>query len=229
MITTKGNIIDINGKTEWVLFHRMSKKINPADFLALTDCMIMFPNFLFTLSYLIMIFVPVDLQFKFLVPASMYFLGQIIVNLRVGTFLFQLLNMPLLVFLKFYQIIIPLTFIVGFFFLDLWNIAIIPAYIMAITSSVLILTSYQRRYYKSHWNKTAAHYDIFKNNAFLHAYKYYATRNDLPVSTSLTQEEIKNEDWKKPYGFMRNHWKEIESLFNRKARVYWRVYLQIDK
>ena len=56
MITTKGQIIDINGKTEWVLFHRLTKKVNPVDFLALTDSMIQFPNFLFTVSFFILIF-----------------------------------------------------------------------------------------------------------------------------------------------------------------------------
>ena len=44
MITTKGQIIDINGKTEWLLFHRLSKKINPVDFLSLTDSIIQFPS-----------------------------------------------------------------------------------------------------------------------------------------------------------------------------------------
>ncbi len=85
MITTKGQIIDINGKTEWILFHRLSKKINPVDFLSLTDSIIQFPNFLFTISYLILIFTKFDLQVKFIAPASLYFLGQIIINLRLGT------------------------------------------------------------------------------------------------------------------------------------------------
>jgi hypothetical protein len=68
MITTKGQIIDINGKTEWLLFHRLTKKVNPVDFLSLTDSLIQFPNFLFTLSFLILTFTHVDLQMKFIVP-----------------------------------------------------------------------------------------------------------------------------------------------------------------
>ena len=73
MITTKGHIIDINGKTEWLLFYRLSKKVNPVDFLSLTDSLIQFPNFLFSLAFLILIFTDFDLQVKFITPASLYF------------------------------------------------------------------------------------------------------------------------------------------------------------
>lgn len=229
MITTKGQIIDINGKTEWVLFHRLSKKVNPADFLSLTDSLIQFPNFLFTVSFFIMIFLPVDLQTKFIVPASLYFCGQIIVNLRVGTMIFKLLNMPLLVFQKFYFYIMAGTFLVGSYFIGWWTIMVVPAYLLSAISSVVILTSYQKRYYQKHWNKITGHYEIFKNNAFLHAYKYYSIENNLPLATSPTEEEIKNQDWLKPYNFMRIHWGEIESHFNRKAKTYWRVYLHLNE
>ena len=229
MITTKGQIIDINGKTEWLLFHRLSKKINPVDFLSLTDSLIQFPNFLFTVSFLILTFTPVDLQIKFIAPASLYFCGQIMVNLRVGTIIFKLLNMPLLVFQKFYLFIMPGAFITGFFFLGWWNLMIIPTYLMAASSSVILLTSYQKKYYQKHWNKTTSHYEIFKNNAFLCAYSYYTIEYKLPSSTSPTDEEIQNEDWKKPYNFMRIHWREIENHFNKKAKIYWRVYLHLDK
>src|SRR5665647_2830155 len=115
MITTKGQLIDINGKTEWLLFHRLSKIVNPVDFLSLTDSLIQFPNFLFTLSFLIMSFTKVDLQTKLIVPASLYFCGQIIINLRIGTFIIKLLNMPLLVFQKFNLFIMSGVFISGFF------------------------------------------------------------------------------------------------------------------
>ena len=206
MITTKGQIIDINGKTEWLLFHRLSKKVNPVDFLSLTDSLIQFPNFLFTVSFLILIFTHFDLQTKFIVPASLYFCGQIIINLRVGIFIFKLLNMPLLVFQKFNFFIILGTFITGFFFLGWWNLMVIPTYLLAISSSVIILTSYQKKYYLKHWNKTIGHYGIFKNNAFLYAYKYYSIENKLPSNTSPTDEEIQNQDWLKPYNFMRIHW-----------------------
>lgn len=229
MITTKGQIIDINGKTEWVLFHRLSKKVNPVDFLSLTDSLIQFPNFLFTVSFFILIFLPVDLQTKFIVPASLYFCGQIIVNLRVGTMIFKLLNMPLLVFQKFYFYIMAGTFLVGAYFMGWWTIMVIPAYLLSAISSVVILTSYQKRYYQKHWNKITGHYEIFKNNAFLHVYKYYSMENNLPLATSPTEEEIKNQDWLKPYNFMRIHWGEIEDHFNKKAKTYWRVYLHLNE
>lgn len=229
MITTKGQVIDINGKTEWLLFHRLSKKINPVDFLSLTDSLIQFPNFLFTVSLLILTFTHVDLRIRFIVPASLYFCGQIIINLRIGTIIFKLLNMPLLVFQKFNLFIMSGTFITGFFFLGWWNLMVIPTYLLAATSSVVILTSYQKKYYHNQLNKTIGYYEIFKNNAFLYAYKYYTIEYKLPSSTSPTEEEIENKDWLKPYNFMRIHWGEIENHFNNKAKTYWRVYLHLDK
>ena len=229
MITTKGQIIDINGKTEWLLFHRLSKKINPVDFLSLTDSLIQFPNFLFTVSLLILTFTHVDLRIKFIVPASLYFFGQIIINLRIGTIIIKLLNMPLLVFQKFNFFIMSGTFIAGFFFLGWWNVIVIPTYLLAATSSVLILTSYQKKYYNNQLNKTIGYYEIFKNNAFLYAYNYYSNEYKLTSGTSPTEEEIENKDWLKPYNFMRLHWSEIEDHFNKKARTYWSVYLHIDK
>ena len=229
MITTKGQIIEINDKTEWLLFHRLSKKINPVDFLTLTDSIIQLPNFLFTVSFLILIFLKIDMQVKFIVPASLYFCGQIIINLRLGVFFIKLLNLPLLVFLKFSFIIMPLTIMVAFIFLDWWTLMVIPSYILAAFLSIMILTANEKKYYRKHWNKEIGNYQIFKNNSFLLAYKYYATGNNLPVNTSPTEDEIKNQDWLKPYNFMRVHWKEIESHFNRKAKLYWRLYLNLDK
>jgi hypothetical protein len=228
MITTKGQLIDINGKTEWILFHRLSKKINPVDFLSLTDSIIQFPNFLFTLSFLILIFTGQDLQVKFIVPASFYFLGQIIINLHLSTAIFRLLNLPLMVFQKFNLFIMFGVFVTGFFFLGWWTLMVIPSYMFVVSVSVLILTSNEKKYYQSHWNKNIGYYGIFKNNAFLVAYKYYATGYNLPDSTSPTEEEITNQDWLKPYTFMRLHWEEIEKHFNRKAKVYWRIYLHLD-
>jgi hypothetical protein len=229
MITTKGQIIDINGKTEWLLFHRLSRKVNPVDFLSLTDSLIQFPDFLFTLSFLILIFTHVDLQVKFIVPASLYFCGQIIINQRQGTIIFKLLNIPLMVFQKFNSFIMFGTFVTGFFFIGWWTLMVIPAFLLAVSSSLLILTSNERKYYRDHWNKSVGHYEIFKNNAFLLVYKYYATEYKLSFSMSPTDEEIKNQDWLKPYNFMRIHWGEIESHFNKKAKTYWRVYLNLDK
>lgn len=228
MITTKGQIIDINGKTEWLLFHRLSKKVNPVDFLSLTDCIIQFPDFLFTLSFLILSFTYADLQIKFLVPASLYFCGQIMVNLHLGVPVFKLLNLPLLVFQKVNIFIMVGTFIAASFFLGLWTLVIVPVYFLSVAVSVLILTSHEKKFYLSHWNKSIGYYQIFKNNAFLLAYKYYANIFKLPFNTSATEEEIKNEDWLKPYNYMRTHWPEFESYFNKKARLYWRMYLHIN-
>jgi len=229
MITTNGQIIEINDKTEWLLFHRLSKKINPVDFLTLTDSIIQLPNFLFTSSFLILIFLKVDLQVKFIVPASLYFCGQIIINLHLGVFFIKLLNVPLLVFQKSSFIIMPGTIMAAFIFLDWWTLMVVPSYILAAYLSIMILTANEKKYYRQHWNKTIGNYQIFKNNAFLLAYKYYATENNLPVNPSPTEEEIRNQDWLKPYNFMRTHWGQIEEHFNKKAKVYWRLYLNLDK
>ncbi len=229
MITTKGQVIDINGKTEWLLFHRLSKKVNPVDFLSLTDSIIQFPNFLFTLSFLVVIFIDIDLKYKFIIPSSLYFFGQIIVNLHLGVFIIRLLNIPLLVFQKFSFFIISGAFITGYFFLGWWDLMIIPSYFLAVYISVLILTSNDKRYYLSRWNKSIGNFEIFKNNAFLLAYKYYATQNKVTYNTSPTEEEVENQDWLKPYNFMRAHWGEIENHFSKKAKIYWRVYLNLDK
>ena len=132
MITTKGQIIDINGKTEWLLFHRLSKKINPVDFLSLTDSIIQFPNFLFTISFLLMIFLPVDLKTKFIVPSSLYFCAQIVINLRFGVIIFKLLNIPLMVFQKFNLFIMFGTFVTAIFFLGWWTLIIIPSYLFIV-------------------------------------------------------------------------------------------------
>ncbi len=228
MITTKGQVIDINGTIEWLLFHRLTKKVNPVDFLTFTDTLIQFPTFLFTLSYLIMIFLPVEQQTKFIVPASLYFCGQILINLQIGVFIFKPLNLPLLVFLKFEPLVIMVTFAAGFFFLGWWNLVIIPAYLITAVIAVLILTSNQKKYYRTHWGKDISYYEIFKNNAFLLTYKYYAVEFNLPYNTSASHEEVENQDWLKPYKFMRKHWGEIEEHFNRKAKTYWRLYLHIE-
>lgn len=229
MITTKGQIIDINGKTEWLLFHRLSKKINPVDFLSFTDSIIQFPNLLFSISYLILLFTDFNLQVKFIAPASLYFIGQIVINLRTGTAVFKLLNIPLMVFQKFYLFIMFGIFISGFFFLDMWALMVIPAYLLIVSVSVMILNSNQKKYYQIHFKKSIGPYGIFKNNAFLLTYKYYSARYNLPDNTTPSEEEIQNQDWLKPYNFMRVHWEEIESHFNNKAKVYWRMYLHLDK
>jgi hypothetical protein len=121
------------------------------------------------------------------------------------------------------------TFLTAFFFLSWWTLIVIPTYLLAVYSSIWILTSYQKKFYRKHWNKSVGHYEIFINNAFLHVYKYYSILYHLPASTTPTEEEIQNKDWLKPYSFMRSHWAEIENHFNKKAKTYWRVYLHIDK
>ena len=77
-------------------------------------------------------------------------------------------------------------FITGFFFLGWWELMVIPTYLLIVTVSVLLLTSNEKKYYQAHFNKSIGHYGIFKNNAFLLVYKYYATEYNLPDSTTPT-------------------------------------------
>ena len=121
------------------------------------------------------------------------------------------------------------TFLTGGFILGWWNIMIIPAYLLAVLSSLMVLISRQKKIYQKLWNKNIGLYEIFINNAFLHVYKYYSEEYKMLPGISPTEEEIQNEDWLKPYSFMRNHWNEIEGHFNKKARTYWQVYLHPDK
>jgi hypothetical protein len=117
----------------------------------------------------------------------------------------------------------------AFFFLGWWTFMLIPSYLLSAVLSIMILTANEKRYYRTHWNKVIGNYQIVKNNAFLLSYRYYAISNNLPENTSPTEEEIRNQDWLKPYNFMRTHWSQIEDHFNKKARVYWHLYLNLDK
>jgi hypothetical protein len=121
------------------------------------------------------------------------------------------------------------VFITCIFFISWWTLLLIPVYILTLILSVIILTSNEKKYYKIQWHKSAGHYDIFKNNAFLVAYKFYADKLSLNKDMTPTDEEIDNQDWLRAYGFMRDNWEQLETHFNEKAKGYWRAYLHIDK
>jgi len=227
--TIGGHIIDINGMTEWVLFNRLTKKLNPADFLLLTDSFMQLPNFLYTISLLILAFVHMNLWIKFAVPSGLYFFGQMMICFCFGIGDLKRLRYPLMYFFRYDLFIMPATFITCFFFLGWWTILIIPAYLFTNLISLLILTSKEKKYYKSHWNKRIGNYDIYINNAFFTAYKYCAIKYQLIQDFDLTDEEIENQDWLKPYDFMRANWDQMEDYFSGKAKNYWRTYLHIEK
>ncbi len=121
------------------------------------------------------------------------------------------------------------VFITCFFFIGWWTLLLIPVYISTLIISVIILTSNEKKHYKAQWQKPIGNYDIFKNNAFLVAYEFYAEKFALNKDTTPTNQEIDNQDWLEPYSFMRNNWEQLESHFNEKAKGYWRAYLHIDK
>jgi len=229
MITTRGQIIDIDGTTEWLLFNRLSKKIHPVDFLSQTDSFIQFPNFLFTFSFLTLLFADTSLWYQFSVPAMLYFIAFAVINFRVGAGFLKIMKLPMLFFPKFNVIIMGAVFITSFFYISWWTLLLIPVYILALAVSVLILVRNGNNTIKSEGNKNAGNYQTFKNNAFLLMYKYYARDWKFPADLNPTPEETENKDWLKPYNLMRLHWDKIETHFNRKAKVYWRVYLHLDK
>lgn len=227
--TVKGNTIDINGTTEGLLFYRVSQRVNPIEFLRLTDSLIQLPNFLFTVSMLTLLFIDIEMWVKFTIPAGFYFFGQMMINLRFGIGILKLLNYPLMFFSSANIIFMVSAFITCIIFIGWWSLLIIPVYILVFLISLLILTSNEKKFYKVQWQKSTGNYDIFKNNAFLVAYKFYASKYQLNKDTTPTDEEIDKEDWSKPYGFMLENWKEVEKHFNIKAQGYWRTYLHINK
>jgi len=229
MITTKGQIIEIDGKTEWLLFNRLSKKIHPVDFLSQTDSFIQFPNFMFTFSYLTLLFAKTGLWYQFAVPGMLYFLAFAMVNFRVGAGFLKIMKLPMLFFPKLNFFIMTGVFVTSFFYINLWTLLVIPVYILSMAVSVFILTSSESKKTPEKQNIYPGSYQIFKKNAFLLMYKYYARDYKLIKEVLPTAEETENKDWLKPYNIMRLHWDKIETHFNRKAKVYWRVYLHLDK
>lgn len=230
MITTiDGHGIKIDGTIEWLLFHRLTKKLNPVEFLLLTDSLVQLPNFLYTLSLLILIFINTEAWIKFAIPSGLYFFGQMMINLHFGIGDIRLIRYPLIPFFRLHLLIIPATFITCFFFLKWWTFLLISSYFLTMLFSVLILTSKEKKHYQIHWNNKISNNGIIINNAFLLAYMYYAEKFQLTKDITPTDEEINNQDWLKPYQFMRSNWGQMEEHFSDKAKDYWRAYLHIDK
>jgi hypothetical protein len=229
MITTRGQIIEIDGTTEWLLFNRLSKKIHPVDFLSQTDSFIQFPNFLFTFSFFTFLLADIGLWYQFSIPAMLYFTAFAIVNFRAGAGFLKLMKLPMLFFPKLNFLIMGGVFISSFFYISWWTLLAIPVYFLSMAISIFILTSQENKLKTGNENNGMGNYQIFKNNAFLLMYKYYARDWKLPKEITPSPEETENKDWLKPYTVMRSNWDKIETHFNRKAKVYWRVYLNLDK
>lgn len=230
MITTvKANYIDINGIIEWVLFYRLTKKVSPVDFLNLTDSLIQLPNFLFAVSLLTNLFFDTNLWIKFAISSGFYFLGQMLVTFRFGIGVIKLFYYPLSYFNRWDLIIVPIAFIPCFFIIGWWTFLIIPVYIMTNIVSLLILTSKEKRYYKVQWSRTISNYEVFKNNAFLMCYKFYAYKHDLVKDFEITEQELLDQDWLNAYKVMREGWGELEQYFIGNAKQSWEEYLHIEK
>jgi hypothetical protein len=227
MFTVKGNIIDIDGKTEWLLFHRLSKKINPVDFLALTDSIIQFPNFLYTISFLIMVFIKTDTWIQFTVPSVLFILAQLMIRFQIGTFILKPFRVPLLAYLKFSMLFSLVAVAAAWYNLGWWSVLVIPLYLVTLYLSLFLLTADQKKKFRVDLKRNIDVNDIFKNNSFLFAYYFYAADLKLSEDLSPGADETKNEDWLKPYLFMRTHWTELESHFSAKARAFWRAYLHL--
>ncbi len=228
MITTRGRVIEINDKLEWLLFNRLTSKVHPVEFLKLTDCFTQFPNLLITISFLVLIFVPVDPWLKFTFPPLLYCLGQAMISFRFGAEIINYFKYPLWFFNSFSVLLMAGTVITGIIFMNWVGLVIVPVYFLILLISVYSFTLKESNYYKSRWNKNPGIFEINLNNAFLLVYKYYAEKYQLVRELDPTAEETRNEDWRKPYLMMRSAWYNIEKHFNEKARLYWRIYLHIS-
>lgn len=225
--TLKGHKIEFNGITEWLLFERMNLEVNCIDFLSTTDSAILIPNFFFTLSLLTMFFVSEDFETIILVSSMFYFLGQLIIKLRLGIILF-LLKFPLQVYNSISNIIQLLVFITAFFFLGWWTLLIIPIYIFTLVISVIVLNYHERLFYRYNWESKAGFYDIFKNNAFICTYDYYSMVYDLEKDIAPTNGELETMAWFNAQDFMRYNWLKVEPYFDDSAKLHWRAYLNIE-
>lgn len=229
MITTvKGDTIEINHVNEWILFNRLSKIISPIDFLRLTDSLIQLPNFLFSLSFLIVLFMDIDIQAKLFFPCFLYFIGQIIINLKICISLTKFLKYPLLFFSSGNMTLMTIIFITSVFFIKWWTFLVILLYWTTLIVSVFVLNYNQKKYYYEQWKFRTGLYDIFKNNAFLFSYKYFASLYDLNLDINPTENEIDNTVWLESYGYMRNNWPKFRTGFSEKAQKYWCQYLRIE-
>jgi hypothetical protein len=229
MITTQGQIINIDGTTEWLLFNRLSRKVNPVDFLSLTDSTTQLPYFFYAVSFLLLIFTGYDTEIKLIVPVLLYIVGVIMISFQVWNGILKLLKLPLLYFTKLNTIVMAVILASGFYCLHWLGLIIFPLYFLTVKVSIFAVTQREKIYYKLEKNLSPANSQIFVNCAFLFVYRYYAIENNLIISTSPTAEETANKDWEKPYRFLREHWNEIESHFNNKAKTFWRMYLCLDK
>lgn len=230
MITTiKRNTIDINGTTEWLLFYRMTNKVSPIDFLILTDSVIQLPNFLFSISFLVTMFTGTELWLKLAIPCVFYFIGQFIVNFKLGSGDLKWLKYPLVLFSSGNIIFMLAILITAVFILSYYAFLIIPLYLITLTISVTVLNFNERKLYKIKWNNSTGYYDIFKNNAFLVSYKYFAEKFDLNKQITPTEEEIQGQVWLSSFSYMKNNWGTFESKFNEHAQDHWRAYLNISK
>jgi len=230
MITTvKGDTIDMNGITEWVLFHRMTKRVNPLDFLKITDCLIQLPNFLFSISLFVVILTNAEIWLKLSIPSMFYFFGQLIVNFKIGYGDVDIFKYPLLIFLTLKKVFILGIFVTACFFIGVYALLFIPIYLFTLIISVVILNYYERKYYKNQWGKTTGFYDIFKNNAFIVSYKYFADKFDLEKQLEPTDQELEDDVWLEHLDYMKDNWKTLEAGFNEKAKRLWKAYLHIPK
>jgi hypothetical protein len=230
MITTvKGHTIDMNQIIEWVLFNRLRILVRPVDFLAMTDLIIQLPNFLFSTTVFFQLFLDSELWIKMLLPSLLYFIGQMIVNLRFGIGIIKILKDPLVFFSTGSNILMLALFITCFFFYGFWALLFIPIYLLAVVISVYILNSNEKKYYHEKWKVRTGLYDIFKNNAFIYVYVYYASKYHLNSDIEPTEDEINNMVWMDAYQYMRKNWVEMEVDFPEESRRCWRQYLAMEE
>ena len=184
MITPKGKLIEINDNLEWILFNRIIKKTNPIKLLETTDTIIQLPNFLFICTFILMFFIDVELWIKLILPFTLYFIAQIIINSKLR--LSSLILLPASVFKMANKTFMLVVFIASFFYFKWWICLIfLIIYFITIILSITIMTSSEKKYYKKNYNVNTGNFEIFKNNAFLCAYKYTAKKMNITTKLNL--------------------------------------------
>ena len=229
MITPKGKLIEINDNLEWILFNRIIKKTNPIKLLETTDTIIQLPNFLFICTFILMFFIDVELWIKLILPSTLYFIAQIIINFKLR--LSGLILLPASVFKMANKTFMLVVFIASFFYFKWWICLIfLIIYFITIILSITIMTSSEKKYYKKNYNVNTGNFEIFKNNAFLCAYKYTAKKMNITTKLNPTNQEIENHlSERNHFTYMRQNWNKLKDHFNYKSQQLWTAYLFPNK
>ena len=227
--TIQGNKIEIDGITEWVLFHRLSKKFDPVEFLTLTDMVIQYPNFLYTLSLVTILILRLNLLYTTVIPIGLCFFGHLVIKTGIGIGDFKLYKYPLLIFSKYFIFIILGAFVFCFFTFKWWGFLILLSYIIMSLIAPAILTLKHVKFYDNAKHMNVGVFQVVNNNSFKVVYKFLSKSTNLPKDINPSIDEIENKDWLKPKQTMKEKWSNFEKYFYGDSKIFWIDYLDINK